>query len=76
MVMITRASRFGSGSEGPGPSTADICDWIEATVPAVVKEMIPEMFGTIKTELIAMFDEWYVVVAKLLLLQPLLMLLL
>ena len=64
MVMITRVSGSGSRLEGSGPSGEDIHDWIKTTVAADVREMIPEMFGTIKTELITLFDERYVVVAS------------
>ena len=64
MVMITRASRSGLGSEGSGPSENEKCDGIEAAVSAAIREIILKMFGTIKTKLIALFDEWYVVVAN------------
>lgn len=37
----------------------DIRDWIEAAVSASVREIIPEMFGSIKTKLIIMFYDRY-----------------
>lgn len=57
--MITRASGSGFSLEGSGPSETDIHDWIEAPVSAAVREMLPEMYRSIKTKLIALFDEWY-----------------
>ena len=72
--MITRAGGFGSGSgtgtgsglgsDGSGPSNTDICKLIEAVIYVGVREIIPEMFESIKTELITMFDERYVVIAS------------
>lgn len=64
MVMIMRGSGSGFGSEESGTSETYIHEWIEAVVSATVRKMIPEMFGSIKTELISIFDEWYVVVAS------------
>lgn len=64
MVMITRANGSGFGSEGPGPSEADICNWVKAMVSAAVGEIVSEIFETIKTKLIALFDERYIVVAS------------
>lgn len=72
MVMITITSSFGSRSEGSSPSESSIHDWIEITISIVVREMILEFFGTIKTELIAMFDEQYVFILVLLPPPPLL----
>lgn len=57
MVMITRASGLGSGSEESGPSETDKHDWIEVEVSTIVRDMIPEMFRTIRIELIGLFDE-------------------
>lgn len=64
MVIITRATMSSSRSEGSRPSESDIHNWIETAVSAAVREMTPEMFGTTMTELIALFYEWYVVVAS------------
>ena len=66
MIMITRAngSGSGSGSDKLGPNKVDICDWIEGAVSTAIIEMIPEMFRIIKTKLIALFDEWHVVVVS------------
>lgn len=64
MVTITRERGYGSGSEGSGPNDADIHDWIEKMVAISIRNMIPEFFGSIKTELIDLFDEWYVVIAS------------
>ena len=40
-------------------SVTDIRDWIEAAVSASVREIIPEMFGSIKTKLIVLFYDRY-----------------
>lgn len=62
-VMITRGSGSGSRSKGSGSSETSIRNWIEAVISATVREMIPKIFGSIMTKLIAMFDKWYAAVA-------------
>ena len=42
--MITRASQSGFRSEGSRPKEAEIHDWIEVVVSAVVREIILEIF--------------------------------
>ena len=40
MVIITRESESGFGSEGSGPNEAEIHEWIEVVVSSAVREII------------------------------------
>ena len=49
---------------GSGTSDEEICKIIAEEVASAIREVIPEMFGSIKTTLIETLDERYVVVTE------------
>lgn len=65
-MVVTRIGGSGSwtGSDRLGPSETDIHDLIVVEVYVVVRQMIPNMSGSIKTQLTTMFDEPYIVVTE------------
>lgn len=58
MVMITRGSSS-SDPERPGTSDKEILRIISAEVATPMREAIPEMFKSVKTTLIDLFDKRY-----------------
>ena len=54
-----RGSGSGSGFEGSGPSETEIHNRTEAAVSATIRRIIPKMYRSIKTKLIAIFDKRY-----------------
>lgn len=64
-MAITRS--LGSGADGlkkPGLTDSEICEMITTQMTMAVMEAILRMFGSVKTAMIEMFDERYVVVTE------------
>ena len=64
-MVVIRGSRLGTdGMERPNLSDNEIHEMITTHVTFEVREAILEVFGSIKTTLINMFDEHYATIAK------------
>ena len=64
-MVFTRGSGSGAGGlDRPGLTVDNICELIASKVADVVWGAIPEVFGSIKTVMINLFNERYVVVSK------------